>query len=95
MDIRKRCIIFAVVKDKEEQEMELKIMTREEAAKTLPVSMLETISDATDKILIFPTEEMRDAFYKNFQSEIKRCKELSVWDVIKLEFVKIIRRIKL
>lgn len=51
-------------------------MTREEATKTLPVSMLETISDATNKILIFPAEEMRDAFYKNFKSEIKRCKEL-------------------
>lgn len=32
-------------------------MKREEATKTLPVSMLETISDATDKMLIFPTEE--------------------------------------
>lgn len=51
-------------------------MTREETTKTLPVSMLETISDATDKILIFQTEEMRDAFYKNFQSEIEICKEL-------------------
>ena len=72
-----------------------RIMTREETTKTLPVSMLETISDATDKILIFPTEEMRDAFYENFQSGIKSCKGLCIWDVIKLEFVTIIRRIKL
>lgn len=50
-------------------------MTREEATKTLPVSMLETISDATDKILIFPAEEMRDVFYENFKSEIESCKE--------------------
>lgn len=67
-------------------------MKGEKAAKTLPVSMLETISDATDKILIFPTEEMRDAFYKKFQSGIKSCKGLCIWDAIKLEFVTIIRR---
>lgn len=28
------------------------------------------------KILAFPTEEMRDAFYENFKSEIEICKEL-------------------
>lgn len=27
-------------------------------------------------VLIFPTEEMRDAFYENFKSEIEICKEL-------------------
>ena len=27
-------------------------------------------------ILSFPTEEMRDAFYENFKSEIEQCKEL-------------------
>lgn len=27
-------------------------------------------------ILAFPTEEMRNAFYENFKSEIERCKEL-------------------
>lgn len=27
-------------------------------------------------ILAFPTEEMRDAFYENFKSEIEQCKEL-------------------
>ena len=31
---------------------------------------------AFNKILIFPTEEMRDAFYKNFKKEIEHCKEL-------------------
>lgn len=38
---------------------------------------------------------MRDAFYENFKSEIKRCKELSIWDVIKLKFMMIVRRITL
>ena len=27
-------------------------------------------------ILAFPTEDMRDAFYENFKSEIEQCKEL-------------------
>ena len=27
-------------------------------------------------VLIFPTEEMRDAFYENFKEEIEQCKEL-------------------
>ena len=27
-------------------------------------------------VLIFPTEEMRDAFYENFKEEIESCKEL-------------------
>lgn len=30
----------------------------------------------TNKILIFPTEEMRDAFYENFKDLINECKEL-------------------
>ena len=29
-----------------------------------------------NKILLFPTEELCDAFYKNFQKEIEQCKEL-------------------
>ena len=29
-----------------------------------------------NKILAFPTEEMRDAFYENFKKEIEQCKEL-------------------
>ena len=29
-----------------------------------------------NKILAFPTEEMRDAFYGNFKNEIEQCKEL-------------------
>jgi hypothetical protein len=29
-----------------------------------------------NKILVFPTEEMRDAFYKNFKDLIESCKEL-------------------
>lgn len=31
---------------------------------------------ATNKILVFPTEEMRDAFYENFKDLIEQCKEL-------------------
>jgi hypothetical protein len=31
---------------------------------------------ATNKILVFPTEEMRDAFYRNFKYLIELCKEL-------------------
>lgn len=31
---------------------------------------------AFNKILIFPTEEMRDAFYENFKDLIESCKEL-------------------
>lgn len=31
---------------------------------------------AFNKILIFPTEEMRDTFYENFKKEIEQCKEL-------------------
>lgn len=31
---------------------------------------------AFNKILIFPTEEMRDAFFRNFKKEIEQCKEL-------------------
>ena len=27
-------------------------------------------------LLVFPTEEMRDAFYENFKKEIEECKEL-------------------
>ena len=29
-----------------------------------------------NKVLEFPTEEMRDAFYENFKEEIEQCKEL-------------------
>ena len=29
-----------------------------------------------NKILAFPTEEMRDAFYENFKDLIEQCKEL-------------------
>ena len=32
--------------------------------------------DAENKILAFPTEEMRDAFYDNFKELIETCKEL-------------------
>ena len=30
----------------------------------------------TQKLLAFPTEEMRDAFYENFEEEMENCKEL-------------------
>ena len=32
--------------------------------------------EETNRILVFPTEEMRDAFYENFKNEIEICKEL-------------------
>ena len=34
------------------------------------------VQKTTNKILAFPTEEMRDAFYENFKEEIESCKEL-------------------
>ena len=30
----------------------------------------------SSRVLVFPTEEMRDAFYENFKDTIERCKEL-------------------
>lgn len=34
------------------------------------------VQKTTNKILAFPTEEMRDAFYENFKELIEECKEL-------------------
>lgn len=34
------------------------------------------VQKTTNKILAFPTEEMRDAFYENFKVEIENCKEI-------------------
>lgn len=34
------------------------------------------VQKTTNKILAFPTEEMRDAFYENFKDLIEKCKEL-------------------
>jgi hypothetical protein len=34
------------------------------------------VQKTTNKILAFPTEEMRDAFYENFKDSIEQCKEL-------------------
>ena len=39
-------------------------------------TLTKWILKVTNKILVFPTEEMRDAFYENFKSEIEICKEL-------------------
>lgn len=42
----------------------------------LPEKVLtKWILKVTNKILVFPTAEMRDAFYENFKSEIESCKE--------------------
>ena len=30
----------------------------------------------SSRVLVFPTEEMRDAFYNNFKDLIEQCKEL-------------------
>ena len=39
-------------------------------------TLTKWILKVTNKILVFPTEEMRDAFYKNFKDMIESCKEL-------------------
>lgn len=39
-------------------------------------TLTKWILKVTNKILVFPTEEMRDVFYENFKSEIESCKEL-------------------
>ena len=38
--------------------------------------IISRTNTAFNKILIFPTEEMRDAFYENFKELIESCKEL-------------------
>ena len=45
------------------------------------INLLETtltkwVLKVTNKILVFPTIKMRDAFYENFKELIERCKEL-------------------
>lgn len=39
-------------------------------------TLTKWILKVTNKILVFPTEEMRDAFYDNFKELIEICKEL-------------------
>ena len=39
-------------------------------------TLTKWILKVTNKILVFPTEEMRDAFYENFKELINECKEL-------------------
>ena len=39
-------------------------------------TLTKWILEVTNKILVFPTLEMRDAFYDNFKKEIEICKEL-------------------
>ena len=39
-------------------------------------NITEWIQKTTNKILAFPTVEMRDAFYENFKELINQCKEL-------------------
>ena len=38
--------------------------------------ILNGTTNLENKILAFPTKEMRDAFYENFKNEIEQCKEL-------------------
>lgn len=38
--------------------------------------ILTNIATSYNKILVFPTEEMRDMFYENFKDLIEKCKEL-------------------
>ena len=39
-------------------------------------TLTKWILKVTNKILVFPTEEMRDVFYDNFKELIEQCKEL-------------------
>ncbi len=39
-------------------------------------NIVKNVIYAENKILAFPTEEMRDAFYENFKDLIEQCKEL-------------------
>ena len=39
-------------------------------------TLTKWILKVTNKILVFPTEEIRDAFYDNFKELIEQCKEL-------------------
>lgn len=39
-------------------------------------TLTKWILKVTNKILVFPTEEMRDTFYENFKELIEQCKEL-------------------
>jgi hypothetical protein len=38
--------------------------------------MVKSFLCTENKILLFPTGELRDAFYKNFEYLIEQCKEL-------------------
>ena len=49
--------------------------------KTFPAQNSEIVIEkdiqfGINAILAFPTEEMRDIFYKNFKKDIEKCKEL-------------------
>lgn len=39
-------------------------------------NIVKNVTYGENKILAFPTEEMQDAFYENFQELINSCKEL-------------------
>ena len=39
-------------------------------------TLTKWVLKVTNKILVFPTIEMRDAFYENFKELIENCKEL-------------------
>ena len=39
-------------------------------------TLTKWILKVTNKILVFPTEEIRDTFYENFKELIEQCKEL-------------------
>lgn len=39
-------------------------------------TLTKWILKVTNKILVFPNEEMRDDFYENFKESIEQCKEL-------------------
>ena len=39
-------------------------------------TLIKWILKVTNKILVFPTAEMRDSFYESFKDLIEQCKEL-------------------
>ena len=61
---------------KNSEEKRYSIVNFEGDIKLPEKTLTKWILKVTNKILVFPTEEMRDAFYENFEEIIEICKEL-------------------
>ena len=61
---------------KNSEERRYSIVNIEGDINLLEKTLTKWILKVTNKILVFPTEEMRDAFYDNFKELIENCKEL-------------------